>query len=94
MKTKLFAIICLLAVSLGGVNTARASEDNSIFVVGDVVLARPGCLLATVLGSAVFVISLPIAVTSGSVHATADTLVAKPAAATFTRPLGDFTSLE
>lgn len=63
-------------------------------VVGDVVLARPGCLLATLLGSVVFVVSLPIAVTSGSVKETANTLVVDPAKATFTRPLGDFSSLD
>ena len=35
-----------------------------------------------------------IAAISGSVKRTADTLVLSPGQATFTRPLGDFTSLE
>ena len=39
------------------------------------------------------VVALPFAATSGSVKKTADTLVVHPAAATFTRPLGDFTTL-
>jgi len=39
-------------------------------------------------------VALPIAALSGSVKRTADTLVLFPAQATFTRPLGDFTSLE
>jgi hypothetical protein len=93
MKSKLLTILCICVISLGGVSTSRAGQD-SLMVVGDVVLARPGCLLATLLGSVVFVVSLPIAVTSGSVKETANTLVVDPAKATFTRPLGDFSSLD
>jgi hypothetical protein len=93
MKTKLLTVLCLLAISLGSVNTSRASDDNSLQVVGDVVLARPGCFIATVLGTAVFIVALPVAVASGSVKQTARTLVVQPAKATFTRPLGDFSTL-
>jgi hypothetical protein len=42
----------------------------------------------------VFVVALPFAAASGSVKETADTLVVAPAKATFTRPLGDFTTLQ
>ena len=45
------------------------------------------------LGSAIFVVALPVAAISKSVKKTADTLVAKPAKATFTRPLGDMDAL-
>jgi hypothetical protein len=93
MKTKLLTVLCLLAISLGSVNTSRASDDNSLQVVGVVVLARPGCFIATVLGTAVFIVALPVAVASGSVKQTARTLVVQPAKATFTRPLGDFSTL-
>jgi hypothetical protein len=50
-------------------------------------------LVATAVGSAVFVIALPWAAASKSIKQTAATLVAKPAAATFTRPLGDIDAL-
>ena len=93
MKSRLLTIVCLLAISLTSVSTSRASEDNSLDVVADIAIVRPGCLLVTILGSAVFVITLPIAATSKSIHATANTLVVRPAAATFTRPVGDFSSL-
>ena len=76
----------------GGTTTTHASED-ALMVTGDVVIARPACLLATLVGTVIFVVALPIAATSGSVHDTADALVKQPAAATFTRPLGDFSSL-
>jgi hypothetical protein len=93
MKTKLFTIICMGLVGFGSINSSRASQDP-LDVVGDVALARPGCFLATILGSAVFVVALPFAAASGSVKETADTLVVAPAKATFTRPLGDFTTLQ
>ena len=75
-------------------NVCRASGDDDIATITDVTLVRPGCFLATVLGSAVFVVALPVAAISGSVGRTADTLVVGPAQATFTRPLGDFTSIQ
>lgn len=93
MKAKLMTIVFICLMSWGGVTSSRASED-ALMVTGDVVLARPAGLLATLLGSVIFVVSLPIAATSGSIHETADALVMQPAAATFTRPLGDFSSLE
>lgn len=63
-------------------------------MVGDVIVVRPACFLATIVGSAIFVISLPIAATSKSIHKAAHTFVVRPARATFTRPLGDLEDLE
>jgi hypothetical protein len=93
MKNKLLILLCALTFASGSVTPAHASVDNSIYVVGDLVLVRPGCFAVTLIGSALFVVALPFAAMSGSVHDTADTLVVHPAAATFTRPLGDFTTL-
>jgi hypothetical protein len=93
MKTKLLTVVCIIVIGLCSVNAGYASEDDSLEVVGDVALVRPGCFVATVIGSAVFIVALPIAVTSGSVKETADILVVRPAKATFTRPIGDFTTL-
>jgi len=93
MKTKFLTILCLIALGLGSVNVSRASDDNSIATITDVALVRPGCFLATIIGSAVFVVALPIAAMSHSIRQTADTLVLTPAEATFTRPVGDFSTL-
>ena len=93
MKTKILTIVCVCLMGLGGMNTSRADPQDPLDVVGDVALARPGCFLATIVGAVVFVVALPIAATSGSVKQTADTLVLTPARATFTRPLGDFSSI-
>jgi hypothetical protein len=62
-------------------------------IAADVLVARPACLVATVVGSAVFVLALPFAAMSKSVKKTGKTLVGGPAKATFSRDLGDFTDL-
>jgi hypothetical protein len=94
MKAKLVTTICVLAICLGGVASGRASENSGpLTVTVDALVVRPGCLVATVLGSAVFVVALPVAAISKSVKKTADTLVVKPADATFKRPLGDMDAL-
>lgn len=93
MKTKILMLFCAITLVMGSFTATRA-EDNSVAAVADVVLVRPGCFLATIVGSAVFVLALPIAATSHSVKSTADTLVMAPAQATFTRPIGDFSTIE
>ena len=93
MKSKVLILLCAIAIGMGNLSVSRAN-DNDIATITDVTLVRPGCFLATILGSAVFVVALPIAAISGSVRSTADTLVVGPAEATFTRPIGDFTSIQ
>jgi len=92
MKTKTLLILCVALMGMGNITVSRA--DNSIPTVTDVILVRPGCFVATILGSVVFVVALPFAAMSHSVRSTADTLVVAPAQATFTRPIGDFSTLE
>jgi len=93
MRTKILLVLCATMIGMGNFTVSRA-EDNSLYTVADVVLVRPGCFLATLLGSVVFVVSLPIAATSHSIRQSADTLIVSPAQATFTRPLGDFSTIE
>jgi hypothetical protein len=93
MKTKLLTVVCVTVIGLCSVNAGHASEDDPLDVVADVAIVRPGCFVATALGSVVFIAALPIAVISRSVKQTADTLVVQPAKATFTRPIGDFSTL-
>ena len=94
MKAKLATAICVLTIGLSGVTYGSEYNDSGpLTVAADAVVVRPACLVATVLGSAIFVVALPVATISKSVKKTADTLVAKPAKATFTRPLGDMDAL-
>ena len=94
MKTKLITTICALALVFGSASSAFASEGDGVNMVADVVLVRPSCLVATVVGSAVFLVALPIAAISKSTKQAANALVVQPAKATFTRPLGDMAPLK
>ena len=93
MKTKLITVLCVLAIVFSTATPASAADD-AVEIISDAALVRPGCLVATVIGTAIFIAILPIALPSRSVKKTAHTLVVAPAKATFTRPLGDFASLK
>lgn len=94
MKTKLITALCAVAILSMGANTASAASDDDLKVAADTLVVRPVCLAATIIGSGLFVISLPIAAISHSVKKTAHVLVVRPARATFTRHLGDMEGLE
>jgi hypothetical protein len=93
MKRKLLTVLCGCLISLGSINACRADDQEAVASICDVTLVRPACFVATLIGSAFFIVALPFAAVSGSVKKTADTLVVQPAEATFTRPVGDFSSL-
>jgi len=92
----------VLVTALGLATTPVLAADDGLprdgsgptapAVIGDVTLARPLGLVSTVLGSAVFVGTLPFTVWQGrkGMGNAADTLVADPARFTFTRPIGEF----
>jgi hypothetical protein len=95
MRAKLLTTICVLAVGLGSATSSMAGDSEaSMEAAADALVVRPVCFAATVVGSAVFVVALPAALISKSVKKTANLLVAKPANATFTRPLGDMEALK
>jgi hypothetical protein len=92
MKTKLFTtVLCVLVLLLGTVTRGYATGDTGATSVAvDVLVARPVSFTLTVVGAALFVVSLPVAVFSGGVDKTAHTLVVAPGKDTFVRPLGNF----
>lgn len=90
-------VACGLAIAICASSPAFASESSAQkmeAIVADAVIVRPGWFVATVAGTAIFVVTLPFAAMSRSVDKTANSLVVKPAQATFTRPLGDFSTLD
>jgi hypothetical protein len=94
MKAKLITSFCVLAISLSGVAYGSVYDNGQpVTVAVDAVVVRPACFLATVVGSAIFVVALPVAAISKSVKSTAHALVVTPANATFSRPLGDMDAL-
>jgi hypothetical protein len=91
MKPKLVVtILCVLALLWSTTPAFASGDTDATSMVVDVVAARPVTFTLTVVGSVLFVLSLPVAATSGCVKKAANTLVVAPGKDTFTRPLGDF----
>ena len=63
-------------------------DRNAVSMMFDLVLLRPLGLAATVVGTAFFVVSLPVSALGGNTGEAAKKLVVEPAKYTFTRPLG------
>jgi hypothetical protein len=95
MKTRIVTIACVVALLLAQAPQTYAIEDGSTeAIAADMLLVRPLCFAMTVIGSALFIVALPVAAISKSTGQTARAMVVRPARATFTRPLGDMTELE
>jgi hypothetical protein len=86
---KIVVVLTLCFLCLGP-TAAFAQIDDGLITIGDLAITRPVGIVVTVVGGALFVVSLPFALTSGSVRETSDVLVGQPFRFTFTRPLGDF----
>lgn len=63
-------------------------KPSALAMTGDAVFARPVLFGMTVVGTAVFVASLPFSALGGNVREAADSLVIGPATTTFVRCLG------
>ena len=83
----LFVVPCTTCLAQG------LEKDDDIIagkMAGDALIVRPLGLCATVMGGAVFVVSLPFSVLGGNTKSAYDYLLADPFTFTFVRPLGDF----
>lgn len=81
-------VVCTLIMST---TPAFASEPtDGMGIVADVLIARPVGLVSIVFGTAMYIVSLPFAIPSGSVEKAGKLLVSDPFNYTFCRPLGDF----
>ncbi len=75
--------------ALAGEKQYVTGEDrNAASMIFDLVLLRPLGLAATVIGTAFFIVSLPVSVLGGNTGEAAKKLVVEPAKYTFSRPLG------
>jgi|YNPNPStandDraft_1061719.scaffolds.fasta_scaffold46331_2 hypothetical protein len=89
---KSLALVMALAILMACVPPVRvAAESDSTPIGFDALVLRPLGILATVVGAAVFVVSLPFSAPTGSVEHAAEKLVVEPYRFTFERPLGDST---
>ncbi|HUL42630.1 MAG TPA: hypothetical protein VLV32_12120 [Burkholderiales bacterium] len=85
----LASVFVLLTATLARADEYSDYDQPSGETMGeDLVIVRPLSLVATVLGTATWIIALPFTIPSGSVGASAKALIVEPAQYTFGRPLG------
>ncbi|TQV82535.1 hypothetical protein FKG94_07320 [Exilibacterium tricleocarpae] len=95
---KLWARIVVLVCALSLANLGFAAEErynngvdedpSALAMATDLVIVRPVMLGITVVGSALWLVSLPFSAAGGNVKQAADTLVIGPGKTTFVRCLG------
>ena len=95
-KKSLAAIIVMCMAVLLMVSPAAFAADFDTAAPGagsmtfDFFILRPLGVVATILGSGLFVVSYPFAAMGGNSQSAYDNMVKAPASFTFTRALGDF----
>jgi len=90
MKTALVTVMAALLLTFGTAGHANTVEEkpSALAMVGDAVFARPALLAMTIVGSAVYTVSLPFSLMGGNASEAGHTLVVGPSKATFVRCLG------
>jgi hypothetical protein len=92
MKRLLIIFLTLMMILTSSMAFASINNHDATNVVVDSLVLRPLGFAATVFGSIIFVISLPIAAITKSVDETAKVLVEEPFKYTFVRPIGKIES--
>ncbi len=80
--------VCMLAFASAGHAQAIEEEPTALAMTGDALFARPVLFATTVVGTAVYIVSLPFSLLGGNAAEAGETLVMGPAKATFVRCLG------
>jgi hypothetical protein len=93
IKNVIIAMSLALLFSMPQLSLASSSgvvleEPTAMAMTGDLLIARPVSLAVTVVGVAVFLVSLPFSLLGGNVAEAGKTLVVGPATTTFVRCLG------
>jgi hypothetical protein len=98
MKTlfPLKPLVALAATALLAASPLATAADNVRYddpsygsMIVDAAVARPLGLGATVVGTALWIVTLPFSALGGNVGEAADRLIVDPARFTFVRPLGE-----
>lgn len=80
--------VCALAFSSLGHAQAIDEQPSALAMTGDALFARPALFAITLVGGAVYVVSLPFSLLGGNAEEAGETLFLGPARATFQRCLG------
>ena len=101
MAYTLTAVLCSTGLMLSG--PAGASEYDRDYLdsdgphgadmLGDLVIVRPATAGVTVIGTAIWIVSLPFTLLGGNSGEAWDEMVAEPFVYTFSRPLGHMEQL-
>ncbi len=88
-------VICLVSVPLGvsaemDTATGENKDADTGKMAADLLLIRPLGIVSTVVGCAVYVVSLPFSIPGGNHNEVLNTTVVEPAKFTFKRGVGDF----
>jgi len=78
------------ASAAAAVTEANAEQISAEKMMADALLVRPIAIVATLVGTAAFIVSLPFSALGGNTRDAGRKLVVKPATFAFKRPLGDF----
>jgi hypothetical protein len=93
-STILFITLSLIATSFGAVALAQdqyiEKSRSGEKMAADLVFLRPAGIIATALGSAAFLVSIPFSALGGNTKEAFEKMVKKPAQYTFARPLGEY----
>lgn len=90
IQAKVFAVAVMLIAALPGSLMAESitARPSGLEMAADALLVRPVMLGATIIGTAVFIVSGPFSVLGGNLKESSDTLVKAPFRSTFVRCLG------
>jgi hypothetical protein len=90
IKTTIFVVsaMFMLVFPLHSQAAEIKETPSAAAMVFDGIIVRPITLVATVIGTALWIVTLPFSALGGNAGDAAETLVLEPAAATFLRCLG------
>lgn len=83
-----FALALMLTANPSRAEDPYTRPVTADEVAADLLLQRPFGLVATAVGTAIFIVGLPFTLVNGSTQQAANKLIGEPAQFTFTRPLG------
>src|SRR5690606_29481786 len=83
-------VVTLLCLSVPGIGYSATVQEtpSPLAMTGDALFARPVLIATTVVGAAVYIVSLPFSLLGGNAGEAGEVLVLGPAKAAFWRCLG------